>query len=341
MKFIELIENCSPDSIEVIKNLIKERKIKLMRHQFDDDISILTKKPNKYSDQEIRDKNLIINVLSKEAKLSAIRSDVKLAEITCAEQENDVLKDTDIVFAFAASTGKFAEFIGAFNITGKSDLDNFKKKYSSYLSDLPEELEEKWKFKQFVTKLGYSKYPRENSHYYNMKLSDHPINLYKNRVVIEWTSPIAWHQYDLGKEITQIRAKGFVRDFTDYYDFVLSFDELKAILNQPEGNPEWISKLSGVSGVYLIVDIKTGSQYIGSAYGARGFLGRWENYAANNHGGNKSLIDLTKSNDNYASNFQISILRVMDKSSSKEQVINAESFLKRKLGTRVHGLNNN
>ena len=175
-----------------------------------------------------------------------------------------------------------------------------------------------------------------------MKLPDHPINLYKNRVVIEWTNPRAWHQNELGKEITQIRAKGFVTDFTDYYDFVLSFDELKAILNQPEGNPEWISKLSGVSGVYLIVDIKTGRQYIGSAYSARGFLGRWENYAANNHGGNKSLIDLIlRHGVDYASNFQISILRVMDKSSSKEQVINAESFLKRKLGTRVHGLNNN
>ena len=108
-----------------------------------------------------------------------------------------------------------------------------------------------------------------------MKLPDHPINLYKNRVVIEWTNPRAWHQNELGKEITQIRAKGFVTDFTDYYDFVLSFDELKAILNQPEGNPEWISKLSGVSGVYLIVDIKTGRQYIGSAYSARGFLGRY------------------------------------------------------------------
>ena len=336
MKFIELLNNCSP-------NLIDGKRTKLMRHQFKDDRTELKKnKPTAFSDEEIRDNNLIINFLSSEAKLSAIRADSKLAEISCAEQGGDVLKNIQIVFAFAASMGTTAEFIGAFNIIGNSNLDTFHQKYSNYLSDLPERLKTEWQFEKFVTKLGYSKKLRKQNYYSNLELLDDPINEYKNRVVIDWGKSMNWAHNTLDKEITQIRAKGFVSDFTDYYDFVLSFDELKAILNQPEGNPEWISKLSGVSGVYLITDIKEGNQYIGSAYGSRGFLGRWEDYYRNNHGNNKSLIKLIEENGkDYASNFQISILRVMDKSSSKEQVINAESFLKQKLGTRVHGLNNN
>lgn len=336
MKFIELLNNCSPD-------LIKDKNFKLMRHVFKDDRTILKENdPVKFSDEQIKEENLIINHLSSEAKLSAIRADSKLAEISCAEQGRNKLKNTQIVFAFAASSGSRAEFVGAFNVLESITQDSFLNKYENYLQDLPEKLEKLWEFKKFVTKLGYSKRPRKQNYYYNLELLDDPINEYKNRVVIEWGNPRNWVHTTLDKEITQIRAKGFVRDFTDYYDFVLSFDELKAILNQAEGNPEWISKLSGVSGVYLIVDIKTGGQYIGSAYGTRGFLGRWENYCANNHGGNIRLIDLITVNGNdYASNFQISILRVMDKSSSKEQVINAESFLKRKLGTKVHGLNNN
>ncbi len=337
MKFIDLLNNCSP-------MLIENKKIKLLRHRFQDDLKILKDigvKNNELSADDLEEIYTTGSVLKSETKLSSIRADVKLAEISCAEQGRDILKNTQIVFAFAASKGSSAEFIGAFNVLEKSDLASFSKNYETYLSDLPNKLKIVWGFEKFITKLGYSKRPREVNHYYKLELLKDEINDYKNRIIIDWGQSINWVQKNLNKEIIQIRAKGFVRDFTDYYDFVLSFDELKAILSQPEGNPEWISKLSGVSGVYLILDIKTGNQYIGSAYGARGFLGRWESYSRNNHGGNKSLLELVKDNADYASNFQISILRVMDKSSSKEQVINAESFLKHKLGTKVYGLNNN
>ena len=235
MKFIELLNNCSP-------NLIEGKRIKLMRHQFNDDRAELrNNKPTAFSDEEIRDYNLIINTLSSEAKLSAIRADSKLAEISCAEQGRDVLRDIQIVFAFAASKGTTAEFIGAFKIsTEQSDLVNFQKKYSSYLSDLPDELIKEWQFQKFVTKLGYSKRPHKNSYYYNLELLDDPINEYKNRIIIDWGRGINWVQNNLGKEIIQIRANGFVRDFTDYYDFVLSFDELKAIQDYLRVHSKWL-----------------------------------------------------------------------------------------------------
>ena len=107
MKFIELLNNCSPD-------LIKDKNFKLMRHVFKDDRTILKENdPVKFSDEQIKEENLIINHLSSEAKLSAIRADSKLAEISCAEQGRNKLKNTQIVFAFAASSGSRAEFVGA------------------------------------------------------------------------------------------------------------------------------------------------------------------------------------------------------------------------------------
>lgn len=333
MLFSDLIKINSP-------NLIKDKKTKLMRHQFRDDRTIL--KNHKFTDEEIKDENLINNVLLQSAKLSAIRADSRLAEIYCAEQGNDELKDTDIVFAFAACLESKAEFIGAFQVVKKSNQDAFLEKYNNYLSELPSRLEELWGLKKYVTLLGYSALPAHNSHYYDLKPIDDAINQYRNRVIIDWPNPRVWVQTSLDKEILEIRARGFVREFVDYYDFILSFVELKAILNQPEGNPIWINKLSAVSGVYLITDNKTGNQYIGSAYGSDGFLGRWIHYANNIHGGNKGLEELIGIHGpDYASNFQISILRVMDKSTHKNEVIASESFLKQKLGTRVHGHNYN
>jgi hypothetical protein len=339
MYFSNILDIASQDLIK------KYPKIKLMRHQFQDDKRIL-----KENDTHIFSENMIgsdseallKSNLTTEDKLAAIRTNSILAEISCAEQGKDQLVNTEIVFAFAASIGSSAEFIGAFKILGVSSQELFLDKYKAHLSILPEKLSSLWKFDRFVTKLGYSKWPRKTSFYYDLELLNDPINEYKNRVIIDWPSPRVWVQKNLEKEVIAIRAKGFVRDFTDFYDFILPFDELKMILKHRDGNPAWISKLSAVSGVYLITDNKTGHQYIGSAYGSEGFLGRWENYANNNHGDNKSLKSLiVEHGEDYAVNFQISILRVMDKSSSKADVIAAESFLKNKMGTRVHGLNNN
>ena len=62
--------------------------------------------------------------------------------------------------------------------------------------------------------------------------------------------------------------------------------------------------------VYLIVDTKTGKKYVGSAYGDNMLLGRWRNYIANGHGGNKLLKSLDfeyiKENFKYSMNEDVS-----------------------------------
>ena len=78
-----------------------------------------------------------------------------------------------------------------------------------------------------------------------------------------------------------------------------------------------------------------GDQYIGSATGDEGFIGRWSSYFSNGHGGN---ILLKK---HMHKNYKVSILEVVSDDMSIGEIISRENFWKEKLGTRAHGLNAN
>lgn len=166
----------------------------------------------------------------------------------------------------------------------------------------------------------------------------------ERRLVIDWgNSTLSWHQWILNsnKRVIEILPKGFVKSFTDYLDFILSFSELKEIIENKEANREWHNKLSSVGGIYLIVDTLNGNQYIGSAYGENGILGRWTKYVKENMKENKALIELVSNNHGYENNFNFSILRTLPKSITDKEVIQIENLYKAKLGTKVFGLNLN
>ena len=116
---------------------------------------------------------------------------------------------------------------------------------------------------------------------------------------------------------------------------------MSAIFKAPEANREWHRMLSAIAGVYLITDMVTGKQYVGSAYGAEGILGRWATYVRTFHGGNALLRDLVEAHSSYARNFQFTILRTLPASLTKNEVLEFEQLYKRKLGTRAFGLNAN
>jgi len=182
----------------------------------------------------------------------------------------------------------------------------------------------------------------KNRKWYNLE----PINEFddlKQRVIIKWNNPIAWVQNYSKKniEIIEILPTGYVKDFIDYLDFTLTYNELKKIYTHKDANKRWIDKLSSVNGIYLILDKKTGNQYVGSAYGKNGIWGRWENYVNNGHGKNKLLEELVENNENYVANFQWTVLETLPANLSKDKVISYEKKYKEKLGTRVFGLNLN
>ena len=68
------------------------------------------------------------------------------------------------------------------------------------------------------------------------------------------------------------------------------WDELDLAWNQLGILPKrWQAKLAEWRGIYYIFDASDGKGYVGSAYGADNLLGRWRNYAASGHGGNRLL----------------------------------------------------
>jgi hypothetical protein len=163
-----------------------------------------------------------------------------------------------------------------------------------------------------------------------------------DRVVIDWgANARAWHQWLTAKEVVQLLPVGYVRAFPGYLDFVLTFDDLVSIVLNQDANREWHRMLSAVAGVYLILDMETGKQYVGSACGAGGVMSRWATYARTGHGWNTQLQERLQIDSGASKHFRYTLLRTLPSSLTKAEVIRYESLYKEKLGTRAFGLNSN
>jgi len=146
---------------------------------------------------------------------------------------------------------------------------------------------------------------------------------------------------DQPKEVVEVLPAGYVHEFPGYENVILDFTDLKQLVANPAANRVWHRLLGEVSGIYLIVDRYTGKQYVGSAYGKQGILGRWTQYASTGHGGNQQLKALLAKDPGYANHFQFSILAVLPLTTQKTDAFRMETLFKRKLGSRSFGLNSN
>lgn len=150
-----------------------------------------------------------------------------------------------------------------------------------------------------------------------------------------------WLHRQGDKDIAELLPRDYVMDFPGYYNFILSYDQLTTMVGNPDSNREWQRMLSSVSGVYVVLDQCTGKQYVGSAYGSGGIWARWRTYAKSPSGGNALLKALLKESPNRYKRFQFAILRVLEPSAQKDEVIHQELLAKQKLGSRAFGLNGN
>jgi hypothetical protein len=156
---------------------------------------------------------------------------------------------------------------------------------------------------------------------------------YLERVLVRWGPPSstrAWSQWASRrqKHILELRMDPREPPFPGFSAFVI---RISSLILCPMA---WQSALGSVRGIYLLV-ADTGEQYVGSASGQDGFMGRWTNYAANGHGGNVLLL---KSGHRDCS---VSILEVASPDMSQADIVARETFWKHKLGVRAHGLNGN
>lgn len=125
-------------------------------------------------------------------------------------------------------------------------------------------------------------------------------NPYVERILIDWgTGTRSWSQWAerRPKPILELRLDARETPFPGFGGFR---ERVSSLLGLPQS---WRAALESVLGVYLLVT-DDGQQYVGSAYGADGFLGRWRQYAANGHGGNRKLMMLAPGLRDY----QVSIL---------------------------------
>ncbi len=133
------------------------------------------------------------------------------------------------------------------------------------------------------------------------------------------------------KPITEI-AEQYEPRFPGFREFVRGVDEVSSL---PNG---WQQVLRSVKGVYLLVDIESGKQYVGSAKGADSFLGRWLNYADGGDGGDVALKAAARTGRR---SYQVSVLEVVDENTPDDTIEQIESYWKDKLLSRRFGLNRN
>ena len=156
---------------------------------------------------------------------------------------------------------------------------------------------------------------------------------HSERILLRWGPPAAaraWSQWAerRHKEIIEIRLDRREPPFPGFSKFLSRISEIPVL---PQA---WQGALASVRGVYLLVS-DVGEQYVGSATGQDGFLGRWQSYAVNGHGGNVLLRQ--RGQRDYA----ISILEVASPDMARDDIIAREAHWKDKLGSRTHGLNEN
>lgn len=233
-------------------------------------------------------------------------------------QERDVFT-CDYIISFLGLDNQRSKFIGIYKVLGKNSVNTPITILNQRISHL----------------IQNAKY------HYDLKKVNIMDDL-TDRLIVNWGEGTrAWHQWLISKEIIEILPTGYCKDFKGFDDVILTYKELKKIVDYPDASREWHEMLSSIFAIYLILDTTTGMQYIGSAYGQDGLLGRWRQYAQTGHGDNKILKSLLDNDSEGYKHFQYSILRALPKTLHKNEVLQYERLYKNKLGTKAFGLNLN
>ncbi len=168
---------------------------------------------------------------------------------------------------------------------------------------------------------------------YELRLLD-ALSEYRDRLVIDWgPGARTWVQRaaNQAKPVMEI-AQQFEPRFPGFRVFASLVDEIPHLPNS------WQQVLRSVKGVYVLTDVESGHQYVGSAKGADSLLGRWMDYAAGRTGGDAGLEDAATRGRRH---YQVSVLEVVDEGTRDDTIEQIESHWKNKLLTREFGLNRN
>jgi hypothetical protein len=179
---------------------------------------------------------------------------------------------------------------------------------------------------------GFSGKSRSSVLWFDLKLLDF-YSSWKGKLIVDWPPGIAWWRRAHKNKIP-IHAilEDSALDVTmmEWDRLDLGWNELGVI------SKRWQNKLSEWRGIYYIFDKSDAKGYVGSAYGTDNLLGRWRNYSATGHGGNRLLRERDPEN------FRFTILELLSPVERIDNVRNRENSWKERLHTRSpHGLNDN
>ena len=159
-----------------------------------------------------------------------------------------------------------------------------------------------------------------------------PLADYAGRLAIAWGGATrSWIQRadQQDKVIVELSRTIAEPEFPGFSSFIASLSQIAAL------PLSWSTALAAARGVYLLACPRNGELYVGSAIGARGFIGRWDAYATDGHGGNMAL------RAREPSDYQVSILEVAGSLASDQDILALEARWKAKLKSRDAGLNRN
>ena len=174
---------------------------------------------------------------------------------------------------------------------------------------------------------------RRSCLWFDLKLLDF-YSEWKGKLVVDWPPPERswWRRAHRNRMTVHAVLEDSALDtaMQKWNELDLSWSQLSVLPKR------WQAKLSEWRGIYYIFDSSDAKGYVGSAYGAENLLGRWRNYGASGHGGNRLLRQRDPTN------FRFTILELVSPTMPPDEVISLESNWKERLHTRQpYGLNDN
>lgn len=165
---------------------------------------------------------------------------------------------------------------------------------------------------------------------------------YENKLIIEWGNATrSWHQKATNEKPIISILPDSKKVFSGFEGLILDYDTLKEIVEDGVTYESFQTALKSIYAIYLIVDKETGKQYVGSAYNKDGLFGRWRVYVETGHGNNKLMKEVICNYPERYHAFQFSILQILPKTVTDDEIVHIETRWKDKLLSKQFGMNDN
>jgi hypothetical protein len=232
------------------------------------------------------------------------------------------LTSVGYVASFIGQESGKALFVGLYSITASRPLT----------------YEEYWQIPANVELNDYTQWYTSKADYpasllwFDLELVTDFYASWKGRLIVRWPPPeLAWWRWADRNEMSMlaILEESALAVMAKWDEMSFTWDELR---NLPT---RWKEVLQQWRGIYYIFDDSASKGYVGSAYGANNLLGRWQNYAASGHGGNRLLQGRDPTH------FHFTILERVSPDMKQRDIVALEASWKQRLHTREYGLNDN